>query len=53
MGKYGSQSFTSIYLHPWQSAYREHFFTESALLKIHDDIIVSMDKGEVTVADTA
>ena len=31
-----------------QSAYRKHHSTESALLKIHNDIIISMDKGEVT-----
>ena len=30
-----------------QSAYRKHS-TESALLKVHNDIIISMDKGEVT-----
>ena len=33
---------------PLQSAYRKHHFTESALLKVHNDIIISMDKGEVT-----
>ena len=32
---------------PSQSAYRKHHFTESALLKVHNDIIISMDKGEV------
>ena len=31
-----------------QSAYRKHHSTESALLKVHTDIIISMDKGEVT-----
>ena len=31
-----------------QSAYRKHHSTESALLKVHNDIIISMDKGEVT-----
>ena len=31
-----------------QSAYRKHHYTESALLKVHNDIIISMDKGEVT-----
>ena len=34
---------------PLQSAYRKHHSTESALLKVHNDIIISMDKGEVTV----
>ena len=33
---------------PLQSAYRKHHSTESALLKVHKDIIISMDKGEVT-----
>ena len=34
--------------YPLQSAYRKHHSTESALLKVHNDIIISMDKGEVT-----
>ena len=33
---------------PLQSAYRKHHSTESAPLKVHNDIIISMDKGEVT-----
>ena len=33
---------------PLHSAYRQHHFTESALLKVHSDIIISMDKGKVT-----
>ena len=33
---------------PLQSAYSKHHSTESALLKVHNDIIISMDKGEVT-----
>ena len=33
---------------PLQSAYRKHHSTESSLLKVHNDIIISMDKGEVT-----
>ena len=33
---------------PLQSAYRKHHSTESALMKVHNDIIISMDKGEVT-----
>ena len=33
---------------PLRSAYRKHHSTESALLKVHNDIIISMDKGEVT-----
>ena len=33
---------------PLQSAYRKHQSTESALLKVHNDIIISMDQGEVT-----
>ena len=33
---------------PLQSAYRKHHSTESALLKEQNDIIISMDKGEVT-----
>ena len=31
-----------------QSAYRKHHSTESALLKVYNDIIISMDKGEDT-----
>ena len=31
-----------------QSAYRKHHSTESPLMKVHNDIIISMDKGEVT-----
>ena len=34
--------------YPLQSTYRKHHSTESALLKVHNDIIISMDKGEVT-----
>ena len=33
---------------PLQSAYGKPHSTESALLKVHNDIIISMDKGEVT-----
>ena len=33
---------------PLQSAYMKHHSTESALLKVHNDIINSMDKDEVT-----
>ena len=33
---------------PLKSPYRKHYSTESALLKVHNDIIISMDKGEVT-----
>ena len=33
---------------PLQSAYRKHHSTESALLKVHNDIIISIDQGEVT-----
>ena len=33
---------------PLQSAYRKHHSKESALLKVHNDIIISMDKGEDT-----
>ena len=31
-----------------QSAYRKHHSTESAVLKVHNDTIISMDKGAVT-----
>ena len=34
---------------PLQSAYRKHHSTQSALLKVHRDIIISMDKGEVNL----
>ena len=30
-----------------QSAYSKHHSTESVLLKVHNDIIISMDNGEV------
>ena len=33
---------------PLQSAYRKHHSTKSALPKVHNDIIISMDKGEIT-----
>ena len=33
---------------PMQSAYMKHHSTESTLLKVQNDIIISMDKGEVT-----
>ena len=33
---------------PLQSAFRKHHSTESALLKVHNDIITSTDKGEVS-----
>ena len=33
---------------PLQSAYRKHHSTESALLKVHNDISISIDKSEVT-----
>ena len=39
---------TNHLCNPLQSAYRKHHSTESALLKVHNDIIISMDKGEVT-----
>ena len=32
-----------------QSAYGKHNCTESALLKLNNDIIISIDKGEVTL----
>ena len=31
-----------------QSAYRKHHSTEAALMKVHNDIKIRMDKGEVT-----
>ena len=33
---------------PLQSAYMKHHSTESSLLKVHNDIIISMGGGEVT-----
>ena len=40
-------STNSLFL-PFQSAYRSFHSTESTLLKIHNDIISSIDNGEVT-----
>ena len=33
---------------PLRSTYRKHHSTELALLNVHNDVIISMDKGEVT-----
>ena len=33
---------------PLKSPYKKHYSTESALLKVHNDVIISMDKGEGT-----
>ena len=33
---------------PYQSAYKKFYSTETALLKIHSDILVSMDADKVT-----
>ena len=33
---------------PLQSTYRKHHCTESTLVKVHNDIIITMDQGEVT-----
>ena len=33
---------------PLKSPYRKHYSTESVLLKVHNDIIISIYKGEVT-----
>ena len=32
-----------------QSAYREHHSTETALLKVKNDILMNMDMGHVTL----
>ena len=32
-----------------QSAYRQHHSTETALLKVKDDLLMTMDKGQVTL----
>ena len=50
--KGSSQSAASSYKNnqlsnPLQSASRKQHSTESVLLKVHNDIIISMDKGEV------
>ena len=31
-----------------QSAYKQFYSTETALLKVHNDVTLNMDKGEVT-----
>ena len=33
---------------PFQSAYRKNHSIETALLRIHNDILTTMDKGRVT-----
>lgn len=33
---------------PLQSAYKKHHSTETALLRIHNDVLLAMDKGRVT-----
>lgn len=33
---------------PFQSAYKQRHSTESALLKIHNDVLIAMDKGRAT-----
>ena len=33
---------------PFQSAYKKHHSTETALLRIHNDVLLAMDKGRVT-----
>ena len=37
----------------FQSAYRIFHSTETTLLKIHNDLILVMDRGEVTVTDSS
>ena len=51
--KDGSQSAANSYKNnhlsnSLQSAYKKHHSTVSALLKVHNNIIISLDKGEVT-----
>ena len=43
-----SHLFSTNSSNPFQSAYKKFHSTEAALLKIHNDILMAMDKGKVT-----
>ena len=43
-----SHSNSSHILHHYQSAYKKFHSTESALVKVHKDILLQMDGGKVT-----
>ncbi len=43
-----SHLFSTNSSNPFQSAYKKFHSTETALLKIHNDILMAMDKGKVT-----
>ena len=49
VAKLRKRQLTTNYSSTNQSSYREFHFTETALLKVHNDILLNMDQQEVTL----